>query len=223
MRKKETKLRAEKYKHIQAAAEAALQGQDIVKPFVLPSSFVDGERYMRQLYQVRLHAATLAKVFGHKQVFFWVPFVTLGYDYLAFTQISSLLAIVFCNRKQATFLLLITGLELQDAMARVASFGKPDVFITITCNANWPEVQSSLQSGQTAANRPDIIARVFKQKIKRVLQLLVDQGILGKVIALNGTSEFQKRGLPHFHLLLVLHEEDKPRGPRTNPRPRALP
>ena len=95
-------------------------------------------------------------------------------------------------------------------MARATSFGKPDVFITIICNANWPEIQSSLQSGQTAADRPDIIARVFIQKIKRVLQLLVDQGILGKVIAHNGTIEFQKRGLPHVHLLLVFAEENKP-------------
>ena len=72
-------------------------------------------------------------------------------------------------------------------MARVASFGKPDVFMTIACNANWPKVQSSLLTEQTAADRPDIIARVFIQKIKQVLHLLVDQGIPGKVIAHKGT------------------------------------
>ena len=59
LRKEQTKLRADKYKHVQAAVEAVLQGQDIGKPFVLPSSFVGGERHMRQLYQVSLHAAII--------------------------------------------------------------------------------------------------------------------------------------------------------------------
>ena len=31
----------------------------------------------------------------------------------------------------------------QDAMSIVRRFGKPDLFITFTCNPNWPEIQLS--------------------------------------------------------------------------------
>ena len=57
-----------------------------------------------------------------------------------------------------------------DAMAGVREFGKPDLFITITTNPKWEEITASLLPGQTAQDRPDIVARVFKQK----LQLLLD-------------------------------------------------
>ncbi|OAD80295.1 hypothetical protein PHYBLDRAFT_137847 [Phycomyces blakesleeanus NRRL 1555(-)] len=38
----------------------------------------------------------------------------------------------------------------QDAMSIVHHFGKPDLFITFTCNPIWPEITSSLLSGQKA-------------------------------------------------------------------------
>ena len=37
--------------------------------------------------------------------------------------------------------------------------------------------------------------------------------ILGKLLAYVYTIEFQKRGLPHAHILLILTDEDKPRDP----------
>ena len=54
LRKEQPKLCADKYKHVEAAVMAPLQGKDIGKPFVLPSSFVGGERNLKQLYQVNL-------------------------------------------------------------------------------------------------------------------------------------------------------------------------
>lgn len=53
----------------------------------------------------------------------------------------------------------------QDAMAIVRSVGKPDLFITFTCNPNWPEITSALKPGQVAADRPDLTNRVFKLKV----------------------------------------------------------
>ena len=32
----------------------------------------------------------------------------------------------------------------QDAMTIVAKYGKPDLFITITCNPAWPEITNNL-------------------------------------------------------------------------------
>lgn len=97
----------------------------------------------------------------------------------------------------------------QDAMALVRVHGKPDLFITFTCNPNWEEIQSALLPGQTADDRPDIVARVFRQKMKALLDDLMQHGVLGRPVAHCWTVEFQKRGLPHVHILLILAPEHK--------------
>ncbi len=53
----------------------------------------------------------------------------------------------------------------QDAMAIVRKLGKPDLFITITCNPKWREIQEQLLPGQAALDRPDLVDRVFKLKV----------------------------------------------------------
>jgi len=48
----------------------------------------------------------------------------------------------------------------QDAMALVRRFGKPDLFITFTCNPAWDKITRELLQGQTANdNRPNLSAR----------------------------------------------------------------
>ncbi|KAL0029388.1 hypothetical protein WJX77_003810 [Trebouxia sp. C0004] len=44
----------------------------------------------------------------------------------------------------------------QDAMAVVTVKGKPSLFITMTCNPTWPEIQCKLLPGQCAKDRPDL-------------------------------------------------------------------
>ena len=53
----------------------------------------------------------------------------------------------------------------QDAMAIVRVKGKPDLFVTFTCNPKWLEIVEELLPGQQAEDRPDIAARVFKMKL----------------------------------------------------------
>jgi hypothetical protein len=60
----------------------------------------------------------------------------------------------------------------QDSMALVRKFGKPDLFITMTCNPNWDEILEALLPGQQAADRPDIVARVWNEKLKEVKQFI---------------------------------------------------
>lgn len=43
----------------------------------------------------------------------------------------------------------------------VYHFGKPNLFITFTCNQKWSEITRELLLYQTAADRPDLTARVF--------------------------------------------------------------
>jgi len=92
----------------------------------------------------------------------------------------------------------------QDAMAIVRYCGKPDLFITMTCNPLWPEIIDELLSGQTAQDHPDLVARVFKLKLDVLLHDLTKDMIFGKVIAFIYVIEFQKRGLPHAHILAIL-------------------
>jgi len=56
---------------------------------------------------------------------------------------------------------------------------------------------------------PHIITRVFHLKLKSLLDDLFKHNVLGKVIARVYVIEFQKRGLPHAHILLILDQESK--------------
>lgn len=53
------------------------------------------------------------------------------------------------------------------------------------------------------------MARVFKLKLDSLIDDLTKNGVLGQCIAFVYTIEFQKRGLPHAHILLTLRAEDK--------------
>lgn len=101
----------------------------------------------------------------------------------------------------------------QDAMAIGRYFRKIDLFITVTCNPDWPEIQRELLPGQSAADRPDLVARVFKLYINAILDDLTKKHVLGRVVGYIYVIEFQKRGLPHMHLLLFLDERDRLRTP----------
>jgi len=54
----------------------------------------------------------------------------------------------------------------QDSMAMVRKFGRPDLFITFTFNPKWKEIKSELQSFQTPPDRPDLVTRIFRFKLK---------------------------------------------------------
>lgn len=101
----------------------------------------------------------------------------------------------------------------QDVMSIVRKFGKPDLFITFTCNPNWPEFKSALFNGQSPADRPDLTARVFHQKLKELLNDIVEKEAFGKPLAYVYVIEFQKRGLPHCHILIILNYNSKPLSP----------
>ena len=52
---------------------------------------------------------------------------------------------------------------------------------------------------------------MFKLKLDLLCDLLYKDGVLGKVIGHIHVVEFQKRGLPHAHLLIILDGENRPR------------
>ena len=99
--------------------------------------------------------------------------------------------------------------KYHDAMTIVRKFGRPDIFVTFTTNPKWPEIKEQLAPYQEASDRPDIVARVFRLKMKQLVDLICKGGIFGKVHAYVVVVEFQKRGLPHIHTLYWLDETDR--------------
>ncbi|KAK9065053.1 hypothetical protein SSX86_016437 [Deinandra increscens subsp. villosa] len=98
-------------------------------------------------------------------------------------------------------------------MTIVQDDGKPDIFLTMTCNPNWPEICDNLKAGQTAQDRPELVSRVFRSKLEDLKEQLFKKHILGKVKAYVYVIEFQKRGLPHAHFLIIMCSGDKINNP----------
>jgi hypothetical protein len=93
----------------------------------------------------------------------------------------------------------------QDAMARVRKFGKLDLFVTFTCNPKWKEIIDTLLPRQTAKECPKLVTCVFNLKLDALLKD-IKEGVLGNVIVKIWVIKFQKKGLPHAHILLILDE-----------------
>ncbi|KAL6884616.1 hypothetical protein ACP4OV_010552 [Aristida adscensionis] len=96
-----------------------------------------------------------------------------------------------------------------DAMALVRKFGKPDIFLIMTCNPRWDEIVRELLPGQVPQDHPDLVVRVFRAKLEALKKMLFEKDILGKVRAYVYVVEFQKRGLPHAHFLLIMQNKYK--------------
>ncbi|XP_058807357.1 uncharacterized protein LOC131673409 [Phymastichus coffea] len=104
----------------------------------------------------------------------------------------------------------------QDAMAIMRHVGRPDLFITMTCNPKWIELQTVLENfppGTTPNDIPIITVRLFYAKFLSLLDNIENKNLFGRVKAWVYTIEFQKRGLPHAHLLVTLHPHDKLKTP----------
>ena len=101
----------------------------------------------------------------------------------------------------------------QNGLIVVSEKGTPHLFITLTCNTEWPEIKDRLFYGQTAFDRPDVTTQVFKARLTAFLHNLRN----GKYFRLENERrsqhtieyemmciEYQHRGLPHAHLVVRL-------------------
>ena len=93
-----------------------------------------------------------------------------------------------------------------DAMALPKKFGKPDLFITVTCNPHWPEIRNALPENSHWTHHRDIVERVFMIKLRSLTKDIVKQEIFGSVLAYVYRVEWQARGLPHAHMLFILKD-----------------
>jgi hypothetical protein len=90
----------------------------------------------------------------------------------------------------------------------VSEKGNPHLFITLTCNAEWPEIKDRLFYGQTAFDRPDVTTQVFKARLSAFKQNLragkyfrdeTQRWSTHEVEYEMMCIEYQHRGLPHAH------------------------
>uniref|UniRef100_A0ACD5XK49 Uncharacterized protein n=1 Tax=Avena sativa TaxID=4498 RepID=A0ACD5XK49_AVESA len=101
--------------------------------------------------------------------------------------------------------------NFQDAVAISRVHGFPDIFSTFTCNPKWPEIMEALESepGQRPHNRADMTVRVYHMKLTEYLRGIKDGKVFGPIVAVLHTIEFQKRGLPHAHILVWQDKEKR--------------
>jgi hypothetical protein len=98
--------------------------------------------------------------------------------------------------------------QIADSLTIAAHAGNPTFFITITCNSEWPEITSRLAPGQDFSDVPTDVVHIFKQKLLHLEQCLKTMfSNAGHIQYLIHSVEFQKRGLPHAHILCKYERE----------------
>ena len=85
----------------------------------------------------------------------------------------------------------------QDTMTYFRRYGRPNLFITFTCNPQWQQIKALLLPGQKSYHKPDLIARVLRQKVIKLFAIIIKNHILGPTLCYMYTIEWPKRVLPH--------------------------
>lgn len=98
--------------------------------------------------------------------------------------------------------------KLQDIMGISTKIGNPDIFVTMTCNPNWLEIKRYLLKIQTVNSRPDILGRVFRMKMKHMMEV-IHHDVYGTCVAYVVVVEFQKSGFPHAYCICFLNQTRK--------------
>ena len=71
----------------------------------------------------------------------------------------------------------------------------------MTANLEWREIKEGVYPGMTPNDDVLLVNRVFQLKLKALMDYIQKKKPFGKVKGFFYTVEFQKRGLPHAHIL----------------------
>uniref|UniRef100_K3ZNT6 ATP-dependent DNA helicase n=1 Tax=Setaria italica TaxID=4555 RepID=K3ZNT6_SETIT len=63
-----------------------------------------------------------------------------------------------------------------------------------------------LECGQQHSDRPDVGCRVYHMKLSKLMDDIKSGSVFGPIVAVLQSVEFQKRGLPHAHILVWLQD-----------------
>ncbi|OMO51526.1 hypothetical protein COLO4_37635 [Corchorus olitorius] len=88
-----------------------------------------------------------------------------------------------------------------DAMAICRVYGYPTLFLTFTTNPKWDEIHEALKliPGQRPEDRPDLVSRVFRLKLRELMKDLVERverSFFGCVIAASDIDQIISAELP---------------------------
>ena len=86
-------------------------------------------------------------------------------------------------------------------MVLVHKFGKPDLFITMTCNELWEEIVNNIGVNEKVIDRR---LKLFNQKVKELNNEIVNKCIFCKCMAFTYAIKLQER-----HILIFIDAEDK--------------
>jgi len=93
--------------------------------------------------------------------------------------------------------------EVAHSLALSRAKGKLSFFIMITTILNWPEIKARLAPGQTASDISVVVCRSFKARLEIAIKAMRKH--FGKIVYLIRVIEFQKRRLPHAHLVIKVY------------------
>ena len=91
-----------------------------------------------------------------------------------------------------------------DSMKAVKEVGGPHLFLTVSCNPKWPEIQAQLRPGENPFHRPELLVRAFKLRLAAIEKDIDSGNVFGMVVMSIRVIEFQARMLPHAHLVISL-------------------
>jgi hypothetical protein len=95
--------------------------------------------------------------------------------------------------------------QVSDSLAIARHIGKPSVWLTMTTNPRWPEIQSQLLVGQDVNDIPVVVCRAFHARLQALKAFLRTK--FGGLAYEISVIEFQKRGLPHAHIAVKFKHE----------------
>ncbi|KAL5194030.1 hypothetical protein HKD37_20G056166 [Glycine soja] len=97
-----------------------------------------------------------------------------------------------------------------DGKAICGHIGFPNLFLTLTCNPTWSEIQRKVRkSNLTPHDCLDVVSQIFKMKLNQLMNDLKRGHVFGAILGFVYTIEWQKRGLSHAHILIFLHLANK--------------
>ncbi len=99
--------------------------------------------------------------------------------------------------------------QTTDSLALAAKYHpSPTFWVTFTCNADWPEIHLHLLPGQSWRDQPFLVVCVFKAKLCQFITVFSKMfPNTGGIQYLIEHVEFQKRGLPHAHMLFKFRHD----------------
>lgn len=87
-------------------------------------------------------------------------------------------------------------------------FGYPDLFITFTCNSNWPEIKRFVEKKNLRPDeKPDISCRLFHMKVEDIMSDLRKGDPFGKLDA--SKYHFFLNLIEIFATSILFHNEAK--------------